>query len=96
MIDPKIFDDVAKKFAESIPSSVKEMGKDIEKNAHALLQSAFGKLDLVTRDEFDTQVGVLTRTRLKLEAVEKKLAELEEQLLKADSTKKSKQKHAKE
>lgn len=95
MIDPKFFDDVAKKIAESVPSSVKEMGRDVERNAHALLQSAFGKLDLVTREEFDTQVGVLTRTRLKLEIVEKKLAALEEQLLKAD-TKKSKPKHSKD
>jgi len=34
-------------------------------------------MDLVTRQEFDVQAGVLRRTREKLEALEAKLAELE-------------------
>ena len=32
----------------------------------ALLQSAFGKLDLVSRDEFDSQMVVLARTCARL------------------------------
>ena len=35
-----------------------------------------GKLDLVTREEFDVQRAVLARTRDKLEALERQLAEL--------------------
>jgi len=50
---------------------------DLDKNIHALLQSAFTKLALVSREEFDVQTEVLRRTREKLEALEKKLAELE-------------------
>jgi BMFP domain-containing protein YqiC len=50
---------------------------DLDKNIHALLQSAFTKLALVSREEFDVQTEVLRRTREKLEALEKKLTELE-------------------
>jgi len=50
---------------------------DIEKNLRALLASAFSRLDLVTREEFDVQREVLARTRAKLEALEARLAELE-------------------
>ena len=44
---------------------------------HLALQSALGRLDLVTREEFDAQQAVLARTREKLEQLEKTLADLE-------------------
>jgi ubiquinone biosynthesis accessory factor UbiK len=50
---------------------------DLEKNLKALLASFFGRLDLVTREEFDVQREVLARTRAKLQELEAKLAELE-------------------
>jgi len=49
----------------------------MEKNLHAALQTAFAKLELVTREEFEVQQGVLARTRAKLEELEKQVAELE-------------------
>ena len=77
MLDSNLFDDLAKRLAEVIPPGVKNLQQDLEKNFRAVLQSFFAKLDLVTRDEFDTQVRVLARTRAKLEALEKQLVELE-------------------
>ena len=50
---------------------------DLEKNVRALLASAFSRLDLVTREEFDVQCEVLARTRAKVAKLEAKLAELE-------------------
>jgi BMFP domain-containing protein YqiC len=50
---------------------------DLEKNLKALLASFFGRLDLVTREEFDVQREVLARTRAKLQELEAKVAELE-------------------
>jgi BMFP domain-containing protein YqiC len=41
------------------------------------LQATLGKLDIVTREEFDVQAGVLSRTREKLEELSQRLAELE-------------------
>lgn len=50
---------------------------DLQKNVRVLLSQQFARLDLVTRDEFDTQAQVLLRTREKLEALERRLAQLE-------------------
>ena len=77
MIDPKAFDDLAKRFTEALPPSVRQFQADMEKNVHAALQATFAKLDLVTREEFEVQQGVLARTRAKLEELEKQVAELE-------------------
>ncbi|APV49614.1 phosphoheptose isomerase [Betaproteobacteria bacterium GR16-43] len=51
--------------------------KDFEKNARGLLSSAFARLDLVTREEFDVQSQVLARAREKLAALEARVAQLE-------------------
>jgi BMFP domain-containing protein YqiC len=51
--------------------------RDIEQNLKAGLTAMLGKLDLVTREEFDVQCEVLARTREKLAALEARLAELE-------------------
>jgi BMFP domain-containing protein YqiC len=60
--------------------------KDIERNVKAMFSQGFSKLDLVTREEFDTQTQVLARTRLRLEELEKRVAELEQKLAaRADS-----------
>lgn len=50
---------------------------DLQKNLKALLAQQFAKLDLVTREEFDTQAQVLARTREKLEALEQRLTQHE-------------------
>ncbi len=48
--------------------------RDIEQNLKAGLTAMLGKLDLVTREEFDVQCEVLVRTREKLAALEARLA----------------------
>ena len=50
---------------------------EAERNARALLTSLLGRLDLVTREEFDAQAAVLARTRERLEELERRLARLE-------------------
>lgn len=77
MLDTKFIDDLARQISESIPAGIKGMQHDVEKNIHTLLQGAFTRLDLVTREEFDTQSRVLARTREKLEQLEKIVADLE-------------------
>jgi len=77
MIDPKAFDDLAKRFAEAVPPGFRQFQAEMEKNFHAALQATFAKLELVTREEFEVQQGVLARTRAKLEELEKQVAELE-------------------
>ncbi|WP_423063182.1 ubiquinone biosynthesis accessory factor UbiK [Candidiatus Paracoxiella cheracis] len=79
MFDPKHVNDIVKRLMASLPPGVKNLPKDVEKNFHSVLQGAFNKMDLVTREEFDAQTKVLERTRAKLERLEKKLNELEGQ-----------------
>lgn len=51
---------------------------ELEKQFKALVQSALSKLDVVSREEFETQQAVLLRTRERLEALEKRVGQLEE------------------
>ncbi len=86
MLDPKQLDDMAKRFSESLPSGVRDFQQEVEKNARVALQSAFSRMELVTREEFDAQAKVLARTRERLEALEARVARLEGSAGPEDST----------
>ena len=73
----RIFDDISARISEVL---AKSPVKDIEKNLRGMLSSAFSRLDLVTREEFDVQAKVLARARAKLVAIEARVAELEKRL----------------
>lgn len=77
MFDTKTLDDIANRLADSIPPGLQQLREDMEKNFRAVLQSVFAKMDLVTREEFEVQKGVLAKTRQKLEALEVRVHELE-------------------
>jgi len=81
MFDPKAIDDIASRLADALPSSFSNLKEDMEKNFHGILQSALAKLDLVTREEFEVQKGVLAKTRARLEELEKTVAQLETKIL---------------
>ena len=68
-------EDLSSKLRETLSKS--PVG-DLEKNIHALLQSAFTKLALVSREEFDVQTEVLRKTQEKLNTLEKQLSTLEQ------------------
>ncbi|KAF0814845.1 hypothetical protein IGB42_00900 [Andreprevotia sp. IGB-42] len=78
MLKEKFFDEIAAKVSDAIANSP---AKDVEKNVRAMMGSAFTKLDLVTREEFDIQQDVLARTRETLTALEARVAALENKLL---------------
>jgi hypothetical protein len=75
--DPRIIDDLARRLAGTVPESVSALRRDLEQNFKGVLQSQLARMELVTREEFDVQAAVLKRTREKLSALEKRLAELE-------------------
>jgi ubiquinone biosynthesis accessory factor UbiK len=77
MFDPKAIDDIASKLTAAIPPGLNNFKEDMEKNFHAILQTALGKLDLVTREEFEVQKAVLAKTRSRLETLEQRVAEIE-------------------
>ena len=80
MAGPRILDELGAKLSELAASNP---ARDFEKNAKALLGSAFGKLDLVTREEFDIQREVLAHARQKLVELEERVAALESELTRA-------------
>lgn len=77
-MDPRFIDDLARRLSAAVPESVTTLRRDLEDNFRAVLQSGLSRFDLVTRQEFDVQRAVLKRTREKLEALEARLAALEQ------------------
>jgi BMFP domain-containing protein YqiC len=73
-MNEKILNDLSERLAAFAAANP---AKDLEKNFRALLASALARLDLVTREEYDAQVAVLTAAREKLAALEARLADLE-------------------
>lgn len=77
MTTPRILDEIGAKLSELAANSP---ARDIEKNLKAVAASAFGKLDLVTREEFDVQREVLAHARQRLAELENRVAALEAEL----------------
>lgn len=80
VIDPKILDNLANRLAATLPPSIKEIKQDAEKNFRAILQGAFIKMNLVSREEFDVQKAVLERANAKVQELERQVRELEGRL----------------
>ena len=79
MLGPKQLDEFSRRVMESLPGGLGGLQDDFRQNMRAALDAAVARMDLVTREEFDVQAGVLRRTREKLEALEARVAELEAQ-----------------
>jgi BMFP domain-containing protein YqiC len=73
-------EDIARRLLESIPPSLRAAQQDLETNFRSVLRSGLDKLDLTTREEFDTQTRVLARTRELVEQLEERVRQLETQL----------------
>ena len=87
MIDLSHIDDLARRLSGLVPPGLRESRAELQENFKTVLQSGLGKLDLVTREEFDVQRAVLLRTRAKLEALQQAVAALEAQPAGADPSK---------
>ena len=77
IIDVRTLEDLSQRLGALLPSSVGEAREDLTRNFRSALQAGLSRLDLVTREEFEVQRLVLRRTREKLEALEKRLAQME-------------------
>lgn len=74
MVNNKLLEEISARLSQLAASTP---AVDIEKNAKALLASFFSRMDLVTREEFELQRGMLAKAREKLTALETKVTELE-------------------
>ena len=77
MIDFRTLDDLSQRLGALLPPSLGEAREDLTRNFRSALQAGLQRLDLVPREEFEVQRLVLRRTREKLEALERRLAEME-------------------
>lgn len=78
MFDEQKIDSMIRQILNKLPDDLKQAGQDLEKNLKAAMHGTFAKMDLVTREEFDVQAELLSRTRAKLDEMEQKLAVLEQ------------------
>ena len=76
MIDLAQLDELARRLSSLVPPGLREGREELQQNFKSVLQTGLGKLDLVTREEFEVQRAVLARTRAKLDALERSVAEL--------------------
>lgn len=83
MSTPRFFDEISSKLSELLANSP---ARDVEKNVKAMLGSALGKLDVVTREEFEVQREILANALVKVAALEARIAELEGPKIGADGT----------
>ncbi len=79
MIDTKLIDELTERLSGSLPSGIQALQGDVRKTLRAGLEAGLARLDLVTREEFEVQAAVLSRTREKLERLEQRLKTLESQ-----------------
>lgn len=70
-------EDFFQEFSRLLPDDLRRFKKDADKNLKAAMNAAFARMDLVTREEFDIQSALLSKTRLLVEQLEQKLNELE-------------------
>ncbi|KAF1699148.1 hypothetical protein CSC62_01870 [Pseudoxanthomonas jiangsuensis] len=84
MIDLNHIDDLARRLSELVPPGLRQSGEELQASFRGALQAGLSRLDLVSREEFEVQRAVLLRTREKLEALERAVAELETRLAAAD------------
>lgn len=80
MTDQPFIDRVVTEIRQRLPEDIGNLGTELERNLRAVLGEAIQRLDLISREEFDIQQQVLQRTRARLEALEKEVSRLEQQL----------------
>src|SRR5436190_21938337 len=69
-----LFEDLSERINEALRNSP---AQDIEKNLRVLLASWFDRMDLVLREDFETQKRLLEQAQVKLAALEARVSQLE-------------------
>lgn len=79
MSDQPFIDRLMADISRRLPNGLGGLRSEVERNVRSVLAETVSRMDLITREEFDIQQQVLLRTREKLEALEKQVAELEKE-----------------
>lgn len=73
-----IIDQFIKQFNQAFIPGAQALGDEVQMQMRSAMTSTLQKMELVTREEFETQQSVLARSREKLDALEQQISELEE------------------
>ena len=76
----ELFETFERQFKMLLPHAENDLSHEVKKHIKSAMMSTFERLDLVTREEFDAQKAVLTRSRAKIDELEKKLSAISAQL----------------
>lgn len=79
MIDLRIVDDLTRRLGDALPPGVAQLKDDMEGQFRSVLTSAFERMNLVGREEYDAQCAILEATQAKLAELEKRLDELSQE-----------------
>jgi len=77
MINNELIKILSSKITALLPMAT-EVKEDVEKSIQELLGSTFARLNLVTREEFDAQLKVLSRAEETIAKLEEIIVRLEE------------------
>ena len=81
MADTRSLEELAARLARVLPPGLAGLRAELEDNFRAILKNNLERFDLVSRERFEQQAEVLAKTRAKLEALEQRLAALEQRKL---------------
>ena len=70
MFNSKHIEELTKKLYSSLPTSLQTFENEIQQQFKEILQAAFARMDIITREEFNVQVKVLAKTREKIDALQ--------------------------
>jgi BMFP domain-containing protein YqiC len=79
LIELKKIEGIVENIAKVLPAGTDQVRAELRDNARVVIESAFARMNLVTREEFDAQTALLRRTREKLEEIEAIVAAMEEE-----------------
>lgn len=80
MIDPRALEEIASRLSRVLPPGLRGLRTELEDNFRAVLRANLDRLELVSRERFDTQAELLSRTQTRLATLEKRLKVLEKQI----------------
>ncbi len=61
----------------TLPPGLRSLRNELAENFRAILQNQLERLDLVSRDQFEAQAALLSRTSARLKTLESRVEELE-------------------
>ena len=78
MISGGQYENLLKSILDGIPEDLEKGRENLQKNLRAALNAGLVRMNLVTREEFDIQSELLSRTRALADELERKVRRLEE------------------